>query len=260
MDTPEEADLTVLHAIGRRNALTKQAQDIRKQGKKYAVIQYCVRSTKNPKTTDWSDLWHSATCVWSYYDLRRLAYEDGNVMQAFPFYHAPLGVNADVFYPRTADKYYIIGTNGFSALTEGSREAALAAGFVKQPMFHLGPQVRVGSHVTCQTGITDNDLATQLSRCVYVSGLRRVEGFELPAAEGLLCGARPVFYDKPHYRQWFDDWAVFIPEGPRDAVTASLTRVFQGPRPPAITPRQRQDAAGRFDWQRLVSQFWTRSL
>jgi hypothetical protein len=69
----KQADLSILFAIGRVNALMRFASECRR----YAVVQVCLRSTLKPDTRDWSPLWERAAVVWSYYDLVRLALEDG---------------------------------------------------------------------------------------------------------------------------------------------------------------------------------------
>ena len=88
-----------------------------------------------------------------------------------------------------------------------------------------------------------------------MSGLRRIEGFELPAAEGLLCGARPIMFDRPHYRDWFNKWAIFIPEGNREEVLQSLIDVFQQEYRP-VTLEEIAEARQLFDWQSIINGFW----
>lgn len=252
------ANLVVLHVIGRQDGNTKRAKRLRARGKQYAVIQYTVRNTREPSTENWFPIWRDAVLTWSYYDLKRLCAEDG-VPQNFPFYHAPLGVDSTVFYPRDVQRKYLIGTSGDYWLSESIREAVYAAKRVRRPVFHLGPELNRGSDVTCVSGIDDDTLASWYSQCEFVAGLRRTEGFELPAAEGLLCGARPVCYDQPHYRQWFDPWAVFIPETSRAPIIDDLEVVFrQGAYP--VTKAERDAAKIRFDWNKIITGFWNRVL
>ena len=258
VDNPLEADVRVLHVVGRQNAVNSMANSIMENGGRYAVIQYCVRSTQKPETDGWLPLWRNAMCVWSYYDLPMLCAEDGNSSD-FEFYHAPLGVDADVFKPiRWSKRPYIIATTGGAWLSESVREATNAAWRVDKPVFHLGADLK-RKGVTYKTGISDAELAKMYSQCQFVSGLRRTEGFELPAAEGLLCGARPILFDKPHYRVWYEPWGVFIPEVPRQQTIDELERVFRdGPRP--VSGSERNAAKRRFDWDRIVTGFWNRLI
>lgn len=249
----EEAELTVLHVIGRQDRNRRRVNYAKEHGRRYAVIQYCVRSTLRPTTEGWLPLWKDAALVWSYYDLKRLCREDG-VSQDFNFYQSPLGVDADVFYPQDQRKEYVIATHGVAWTTESNREAAYAAERLGKRVFHLGAKFN-RSHITCMSGIDDDTLAEMYSKCEFVAGLRRTEGFEQPVVEGLLCGARPVCFDRAHYRQWFEPWAVFIREGGREEVIDSLEAVFrEGPRP--VTKVEREEAKVFFDWKPIIGGFW----
>jgi glycosyltransferase involved in cell wall biosynthesis len=119
---------------------------------------------------------------------------------------------------------------------------------------HLGSTLgRPG--VACYVDVSDQDVARLYQRSRYVSGLRRIEGFELPAAEGLLCGARPILFDRPHYRKWYGDLAVYIPEEPRPQAQASIADVLAGPYR-CVTAEERDAAAAWFSWERVCRGFW----
>lgn len=260
---PRNADLTVIYAIGRCEQLTRQAAEIIARGKKYAVVQVCLRSTMKPHVYDWYDLWDEATVVWSYYDLVRLCVEDDSKYWSPDnerFYHAPLGVDASVFKYSGASLKFTIATSGVSRLSESVRECYLAAKAVNGRLFHLGPDVlKDDLYVTAMSGISDEALAWRLSECEFVSGLRRTEGFELPAAEGLLCGSRPILFDSPDYRWNYKSWGEYIHEGSRQEVVDQLVQLFkQGVRP--VTAHAREEAAHWFNWERIVGEFWQRCL
>lgn len=136
------------------------------------------------------------------------------------------------------------------------RECCSAAGRLDRHALHLGEELN-SALVDCRTGLTDISLSDLYSRCEFVSGLRRTEGFELPMAEGLLCGARPVTFDRPHYRRWFGSMADYVQESARDGVVDQLTALFRsGPRP--VTPLEREFAVELFSWERVVRGFWER--
>lgn len=266
---PKQADLVIIHVIGRNDRVSKLVAWLRAQNKPYAMIQYCIRSTKNPDTKDWIDLWNEAELVWSYYDLPELCREDGtmgwissltNDLSYGNFYHAPLGVDPKVFHHwGVKQRRYIVAACSQSYLTESAKECVQASRAVNRQMFFLGDELSVGDDIVCASNISDEKLAQYYSDCEYVSGLRRIEGFEQPALEGLMCGARPIFFDKPHYRQWFNDFALFIPEEPRDKVVESLIKIFQQDAQPVSTG-ERQNALKRFDWQTIIDGFWERLL
>lgn len=256
VDKEADADLVVLHVIGRRDATHRRTRRLLDRGQRYAMIQYSLRSTMRPHTSSWLPLWRGAVVTWSYYDLEARCAEDWTPFD-FRFYYAPLGADSEIFWPRKKERQYVIGTSGHSAVTEGVREAAFATKRVGRSMLHLGLELNRGPDIVCKSGVGDDVLASLLSECDFVAGLRRTEGFELMAAEGLLCGARPICFDRDHYRQWYEPWAVFIPEASRDEVISSLEAVFrEGAQP--VTEEERLAASERFDWQSIIAGFWER--
>lgn len=258
-----ECDLAILHVFGRHTSTGKTIKWLKDHGKSYVMIQYCLRSTMRPNTKDWIEMWRGAKLVWSYYDLPALCSKDGMLYggkREFPFYHAPLGVDAGIFYERPFVRgEFVIATCSQHALSESVKESVIAAKRLGYKVFHLGHKLRRGDDIVCISGIDDETLAGYYSRSFYVSGLRRVEGFELPAAEGILCGARPILFDQPHYRKWYDGLAVFIPEESREDVTDSLEDVFRSQFIP-VTQSEIQEARRRFNWQTIMTGFWERIL
>ena len=102
-------------------------------------------------------------------------------------------------------------------------------------------------------------MADYFSQCQFVSGLRRIEGFELPVLEGALCGARPIVFDQPHYKHWFKDFAVFIGEGSREEVIDSLESVFRIGAIP-VSENEKALIRERFNWYKIIRGFWERIL
>jgi len=251
VDSPARADLRVWHVLGagERTPLLTETQP-------YAVVQYCLQTTEHPHPDDWQSVWARAKVVWSYYDLT-------SVMPAeAKFYHAPLGVDDTVFKPCGCTKTYLVGTSGYVAGTEyiDAWTQALAtqstSPSLPRQQFHLGPrlsQFEGYPFVTTENGLTDSQLATRWGRCVYVSGLRAIEGFELPAAEGLVCGARPVLFARRDHQFWFGDTAEYLDEF--QDVTAQLVALIRRP-PRKVTSVERQWARARFDWASIVRNFW----
>lgn len=254
----EEADLVVLHIVGRRQRMEERAKTILENKKRYVVAQYCIRSTKEPNSSAWLALWRGAELVWSYYDLPQIAKDDGYSQFPSNFYRSPLGVDSTIFTPTGATKRFTILTSGRHALTESTKEAVVATQRVGGFVAHLGHDLR-RDRVWSFTGLGDGALSELYSQSYYVSGLRRVEGFELPAAEGLMCGARPIMFDQPHYRYWFNKWAIFIPEGDRDEVSNSLEEVFRSKYLP-VTVDEIEEAKHLFDWGRIAHGFWSRII
>jgi hypothetical protein len=186
--------------------------------------------------------------------------EDQNVTSGINFFHAPLGVDARVFKPSfPMRKMFLVGTSGYIAETEGVRECHAVAQRLHEQMFHLGPDLKLGTGITYVTSIPDSLVAEFWSQCSFVAGLRRIEGFELPVIEGLLSGARPVVFDAPHYTNWFGEFAEVVPEVDVDQVTEHLFNIMSRP-VKSVTPAERSHAAQLFDWKTLVTGFWEATL
>lgn len=258
VDTEDEANLIVMHVAGRRNRILRDVRKIEANRQQHAIIQYSQRDTQRPDVYDWLAIWKHARVVWSYLDLNHYMQERGHYKPMHQLYLAPLGVDTTAFYPHGGEREYTICTSGRLYMTESIREAYHAAQRVGGKVAHLGPDFNKPG-MDCYSGLTDNEVAQLYSKCQFVAGLRRREGFELPAAEGLLCGARPIVFNRRHYIMWYGDWAEYIPERNRSDVIDDLERLFrQGARP--ATEEERIQAALKFHWPNLVKGFWDRCL
>lgn len=228
------ADLVVFYVCGRHDQLQKRIAEL--GARRYAMIHIALESTRNPNPTDWLDMWHGASVVWSYY---KLPLEN--------YYHAPLAADPELFHTlRDSERKYLIMTNGSTERDESLQEIREAADRVNEMIVHVN-------------GISDAELRWVYNQCRFVNALRRKDGFELPAVEGLLCGARPIMYDTPNYRQWFDGLAEFIPEEEYSKVVLNLVELFHREyRPVSLT--ERLETLRRFDWSRVITGFWSRAI
>lgn len=261
VDDRQSADLVVFHVIN-YNGVPEIISSLGSK-QRYAMLQYCYKSAGADLAT-WLPVWQGAACVLSYYDIAKDLTEAG--LGSAPLYLTPLGVDAafteDVL---TGDRPYGVMTSGYVAgdgaeAIEEPVEAAIRNGY---PTIHLGPRP-VGMSLTPSRmkmvhNIGDFTLASLYRQCLWVSGLRHVEGFELPALEGLMCGARPVMFDRPEMRLWYEGHAVFIPECSGARLTDSLTALFSVA-PAAVTADERQAVREKFDWSRIATGFWERVL
>ncbi len=254
-------DVEVLHIIGFQDLVDEVAR-CKQEGHRYAVMQYCLKSAGAPDPMAWLPLWEGAVAVWSYYDLTQYLIATGEVAAPVGgwIYHAPLGVDTDEIHRVPAAQAFTIMTSGYVPEAEGVLAAMEAAALVDGTVCHLGPpQAAYEDHVHQVHGIGDAHLARCYSASQYVSGLRRIEGFEMVAAEGLVCGARPVCFDRDHYRQWYGEWAEYVPEVPDAELVPHLVELFQSQLRP-VTPEEIEDATARFNWETLVSGFWAQVL
>jgi glycosyltransferase involved in cell wall biosynthesis len=254
---PRNNDVTIIYAIGRRDAIERQVNEILRRGQRYVIIQVCLRSTMTPMTKNWRLIWDNAAVVWSYYDLNAAIMADGGTGTVGNFYHAPLGADAEVFVANSkVKKLFTIATSGLSRLSESVRECRIAAGEVRGCTFHVGPRVyNMPSCVVFSDNCNDIELSASYQQCEFVSALRRTEGFELPGIEGLLCGARPICFDTPDYHWNYGEHAEYIHEGPRQEVVDQLVELFKrGARP--VTEEERARAVKRFNWETIIGGFY----
>lgn len=247
------ADLEVLHVIG-QDALTYVSK-----AKHTAAIQYCLK-TAGGDLTAWKRFWRRNKFVASYYDLSYL-------LHGVPFLHTPLGVDGDVFYPRNVLREDVVMTSGYvngpgaeaiEAVWQAASEQAVST-------LHLGPEP-VGMETprsrpfwSSVENVSDHDLARYYSSCSWVSGLRYVEGFELPALEGLACGARPILFDRHDMRQWYEGHAIFIPECQGEELVQVLQQVFMSD-PDPVSEEERHEVLAYFDWTQIAHNFWLEVL
>lgn len=247
-----EADLALINVVGRYDHVVRLTERLLSEGKEYCMLQYVLHSTKQKDPLKWARLWKKARLTWSYLPLDMYVPGGG-----FRLYLSPLGVDS-VFFRKKSVKVrrYIMLSTGSSFLTESVREIYHAARGVGKEVAHVGASFpRDG--MSCFQSISDNELRELYQQCKYVSGLRRIEGFELPAAEGLLCGARPILFDQPHYRLWYGDFAEYIPETNREGVIRNLQKIFSSPYR-KVTALEIEEARKVFDWKKIMTEFWRR--
>jgi hypothetical protein len=255
VDRSEKADLQILHVIG------SDAIEYRSRAPRTATIQYCYR-TAGDTHPGWPNFWSRNVAVWSYYNLQSL------IPAGTVFYLAPLGIDAS-FCEEPRDEKRIIGvvTTGYvtGAGAEAIEEMMWAAHEAGLQTIHIGPQPvgltrRVPPSWRSMHGITDTQLADIYRHAKWVSGLRHVEGFEMPVIEGLACGARPIVFDRADMRQWYDGHAVFIDElDDRVALTEQLKNVLRDC-PSPVTMPERREVLAKFDWKTIARGFWSAIL
>lgn len=248
-------DFQLLHVIS-YDAI-EYAIRLRSRGIKYAVIQYCLGTTERPDHSEWYRLWQGAELVWSYYDLSEDS-EDA----CFNFYHAPLGVD-DVFIEHSTSqprRNRVITTGYVSGPdAEPIEEVWIAANLAGMEAIHVGPEVVKGiDNYPANWRVTapsDRDLAELYSTSRWVSGMRHVEGFELPAAEGLICGCRSIVFDQPTMRRWYGDRVEYVAECRGEELIDRLRTIFEGDH--KVARENGAQAVGVFDWKSICDGFWS---
>jgi glycosyltransferase involved in cell wall biosynthesis len=71
--------------------------------------------------------------------------------------------------------------------------------------------------------------------------------------EGLACGATPICFDRPCYRAWFDDMALFVPDTHGEELVEAIVRVMSTHEQSLSTHERLRR---RFDWITIAQGFW----
>lgn len=247
-----EADLIIAHIIGRRDHMTNWLIDLLEHGKHYVVIQYALESTRNPHPEDWLEFWKEAELVWSYYDLKKYIGDK--------LYHAPLAAEPEQFFPvKDTEKRFMVGTSGESYQIECVGEVRHAAWDAQGKTVHIGRPFDADPNSTYCENVSDDELRLIYNQTDWWSCLRRKDGFELGAVEAMMCGIRPLMFDTPNYRQWYDGLAQFVPECEPSELTGRLKRIFlDGPQP--LSEKDLRETKLRFNWMETIDTFWNSVL
>lgn len=259
----DDSELEILYAVN--SDTISHVNLLKSQGADYAVIQCCLAAEGVSDISQWANIWKDAVLVYSYYDLHRHVSDVD-----FNFYYAPLGIDQAFIdgdhKPNGAHRRYVMTTGYVShPRAEAIEEVWLAAEKCDLSVIHIGPEKVEGvshkpANVTCVEGVGDKRLATYYSHAKYVCSLRHVEGFELPAAEGLACGARGVTFDQPDLIWWYEGTgAVFVKESSGDVLIDRLTRLFQSEWV-GVSEDNRSTLLNRMDWKKIADGFWSRIM
>lgn len=186
-----EADLRIILAIGVTDVLEAV------KAKPCVILQLCYQ-TGGPLEV-WDEIWRHSVMIGSYYHLNT---------NGIPYVRFPMGFDPKVFYPDRSGKPKL-----FRGMVTGRVEGPEEIKSVHEGLgvvLHVGENMHLGPGYINKDMIGDDEMRQGYQQSMYVMGLRRVEGFELPVIEGAACGAQPVCFDYECYRHWFEDFAIFI--------------------------------------------------
>ena len=234
----EEADLQILQVIGLGSLPFLKCKD-------YVVFQHCFLTSE---TRAWLGIWEKARLVASCYDLPSML--PGN----YRFHRMPMGVDSAKWSEVTEQKRYLCMATGYDPAQEAIREMFDTCYSLGGTLVHVNRNFNWGKGYVNYDNISDEKMQELYSKSQFVSALRHTEGFELPAVEGLLCGARPVMFDLPCYRYWFNDVALFVEEKHGVALVQDLVRVLSSPKP--VEENERNWARRKFDWSVIIPELW----
>ena len=217
------------------------------------VVHNCFGEWSEENPVLYRDVFEKAEVVYSHLDLKSF----------FPdlehkFIRGPWGVNPDKWMKDKSianDEYQILNT-GEIPETEGIKECIVACDKLNERMLHVGtPQKFNNASYNNTYKLTDEQMRDSYNRSRWVSALRRFEGFEKPAMEGLLCGCRPICFDTPLYRYWYGDLARYVKESTEKETSDDILRVFKEEYSP-VTADEMQTALDRFGWRNVSITFW----
>lgn len=104
--------------------------------------------------------------------------------------------------------------------------------------------------------VEDDELIQLYQSTKFVSGLRSGSGFEAPVLEGLVNGCRPICFDNIYYRQWFNDFALFIPEEFDVDMVNNLYGIFRDCDMYKVNSDEVKHVREKFKWETVATNFW----
>lgn len=218
---------------------------------KYIVLFHCRGEWSEEKIEDYKALFENAMFVYSHQDLR-MELPNAN----FRFLRGPWGTDETKFFDMKQPRQYKILNTGLVPQTEAIEESLRACQLLNSKQLHIGFNLgyQVPNYNFC-SNLTEEQMRIAYNQSEFVSGMRRIEGFEKPVIEGLLCGARPICFDTPLFRYWYDGIAEFVPEcKPMELIPKLAELMEKGARP--VSEVEKELAIKRFGWKNVAMKFW----
>ena len=182
----------------------------------------------------------------------------------------PLGADPKMFYQENLERRYVIHTHGYD-ISEASQVVNVVCQQIGRKQCHIGADfdslnkqangIMTKDSIDIFSNLVDSDMRKYYNLSEYVSGLRWMEGFEMPIVEGAMCGCTPITYDLPCYKRWFSDFAIFIPfwEQYNKVVTdeklvnSILNAITNSKK---ITREQIDFVRTTYSWDKIMPQIW----
>ncbi len=249
IEEPNDADFQILD-------ITRISDKYYLKCDKYVLFFHTFGEWAEEDPSQYYDLFKNAMLVYSHIDLAPIY----PLINGSKFMIGPWGSQPDVWFKKGEiknDTYQILCT-GEIAETEGIRECVTACDTLQSKMLHVGHDFRFTnpSYIN-MNNLSNNAMNEVYNRSKWVSALRRIEGFEKPAIEGLLCGARPICFDTQLYRYWYGDLARYVKEGTEQETYEDILRVMKEEYSP-VTPEEMEKAIKKFAWFYVAKRFWER--
>lgn len=241
VESEDDADLLFIHIVGESEIPWAQKK------KDKVLIQHCYFTGGR---TVWHEYWPTAKLTVSFHDLKKYVPFD------FNFISIPWGADPEKFkLANNGKRSFKAMTTGEVFETEAIDKAFEAAKATHSTLIHTGRDFGWDKRFYQNHPLLpDNELIEFLNDSEYVIALREIEGFELMAVEGLMCGARPIVYDLDTYH-WYKGHAVFI--DPTKEVVPQLIEIFKTS-PKSVTSEERKIIVEKFGWANIMHTFYNK--
>ncbi len=238
VDNKEDSDIQIVHVVG---------------SGEYDVIKSCSRPViwhqcyKTSGRFDWDLLWEKALLTVSFH------YLPSYTNKKFNFLHLPLGYDDSLFYPREdfssrPKNAFVTGHVMDTECIGVIYKACERAGYT---LFHTGENFNLGSNYVYLSYMPENVYAEFLGRNIrYVFGLRRIEGFEIAALEGIASGAVGIVPNEDSYL-WYDGLASMIStESPN--LEENIYNILKND----MNFQINRNKLAYFTWDFVINKFW----
>jgi len=242
--TWEQADVNLVHVVGGGEVPILQLP------KPKIIIQHCY-FTASPNELDYPKYWEEALLTCSFHKLPN--YTD----KKFNYHGMPWGADNEIFsIINTQAREFKIGTTGHIAETEGIDKVYEAIQQIPgAAMWHTGQNFGWDPNkYRFYNYMPDQYFYQLLNHTQYISAMRFIEGFELMAIEGLMCGARPIVTQDDTY-DWYRKHAYTV-DTTKDIVPQLISILENPPRP--ITAEEYEEIVNTFSWKTIMNNFYER--
>jgi glycosyltransferase involved in cell wall biosynthesis len=249
---PTQADVQILDVIGKGSLEFIKNDNL-------IMFQHCYLTTETSDPAFWYPIFSSAKLVASYIDIPKLLGRDD-----FNFLRTPWGVDPNSFFSLgPVHKHFDVLSTGYVSSTESIQEAYNAVVRLGGHMVNIGHNFKFGRGFSHAENISDAELRKLYERSRYVIGLRKMEGYELPILEGLLCGTRGICYNSDHYTHWFGDLVEYIEEDPLSLCGVEYSKVVEDQiyniiSEPyrEVTKEEKELVINKFSWENIYKRIW----
>jgi len=252
VESVDNADYKIVHIIG-ENEL-----NLCYPFEKTIPFFYCFLTGSLYPTMFWRDVVKNVPLVLSYYPLNEWFEEK------FNFYRTPLGVDVNIFkrdYRRQKENAVL--STGYVSETERIEAFYKAFSMLGYKVFHVGKDFSFGKNFVYFENVNTEVIVDLYNRSKYVNAIRVVEGYEIGAIEGGLCGARPICLNNNIYSYWYEDFPIYIKDDgfmTDDEVAEAIIIAVLNDKRKEVTEGEMDWLRNRFNIERVYTDLWRNIL